>query len=97
MVKHSKRQNRKVKALEPVPSFFHFFESRVFEFDEADFAPGADRLGGGGQESGASESEIERHMEDLRMTLTFRDELVPNAAEWAAVIVDEDEEGQDAR
>lgn len=101
VVKHSKRQNRKVKALEPVPSFFHFFESRVFEFDEADFAPGPSSRPGVGSGAGggadAAESELDRHMEDLRMTLTFRDELVPNAAEYAAIVVDDEEDEEEAR
>jgi hypothetical protein len=36
-------------------------------------------------------------MEDLRMTLTFRDELVPSAAEWAVVIDDDGDEHEHAR
>ncbi|KAG8464950.1 hypothetical protein KFE25_012313 [Diacronema lutheri] len=102
VAKHSKRQNRKVKALEAVPSFFHFFASRVFDFDDADFANaggdgpsgGALSGGSGGDDGagGARESQVEAHLEDLRMTLTFRDELVPNAAEWAAVIEEDGDE-----
>ena len=85
-----------------MPSFFHFFASRVFDFDDADFANaggdgpsgGALSGGSGGDDGagGARESQVEAHLEDLRMTLTFRDELVPNAAEWAAVIEEDGDE-----
>lgn len=91
MVKHSKRQNRKVKSLERVPSFFHFFESRTFDLDERAFA-GEGGEGGGEGEAELDAAQVEASMEDLRMTLTFRDELVPSAAQWATIIEDGDEE-----
>jgi hypothetical protein len=79
-----------VKTLERTPSFFHFFEARTFDMDEDELAAAS-----GGNDPNAEagiDSQVQASLVDLRMTLTFRDELVPSAAEWAAVIEEADDD-----
>lgn len=86
----SKKKKKMVKTRERQPSFFHFFHPDVLvygdELDEMDRELGEDGEDGEGMQA---------DLEDMRLALAFKEELIPDAIEFVEADVDEMDEDED--